>query len=92
VVRRVVVVTIVIALAGTIVIGTVAVIVIIIKITPAVVADAHTDIIVLWPLIPYFIAVIMLFLFFIFYRRIVDVIRCLPAFISSAATAENHYR
>ena len=90
---RIVVITGIGAIAGAVMIGAVVVPVVIIKFSPAVVTHTHTDGFILVILFLCFVAVIIILLFVhISYRRIIDIIRRLTAFIGGTATAESGYR
>ena len=78
---RIVVVAIIAALAVAIMVGTVPVIIIIIEITPAAIADAHGDGVVVAVLVLFFNPVPVLRFVGVFYRGIIHVIGGLTAFI-----------
>ena len=93
----IVVITIIIATAGAIMIRAVVITVIIIKIPPAAIADAHADHLVfsipvlLFSSIAVIILVPILVLSFDSYRRIIYVVGGLTAFVGGGATAESGY-
>lgn len=86
----VIIITIIRSFTGSIIIGTVAVIIIIPEISPATVTYAHADLIINRWFIPYFVPVITVIILFFFnnpHRRIIYIIGSLATFISGAATA-----
>src|SRR4051812_35155599 len=92
----IVVITIVVAIAGTIMIRAVVVAVVVIEVSPAAIADIHPDRVVFRGVVPgfilFFVIVIILVPVFRSYRRIINIIGGLPAFIRSGTTGECGYR
>lgn len=93
IIKRVIIISVIISFAGSIIIGAVVVIIIIAEITPAAVAYAHGNFIIVGGLISHLAAFLIPLIIFNYPdRRIIHIIGCLAAFIGRAATADSSHR